>query len=254
MNNTDTSTFSTDVIRELLGASVDQRRKLEEAYASLPATRCRRKTQCCSLLPEMTLLEALVAIQRLSDMAPAMRRALTKTMIRYFFSNPAEIMSCPFLDSRDCLIYQDRFFGCRAYGLWSENYYEKLVSRSRPAKVHFQEQWKKLGVPLPKAVIDFQVPYCRCVKPDGDRVTNDNELMQTADAVDTLSGQFLKWHELFGRKYFLDLSFLLTSLALGLDESVRMKFVIVREIITSGNRTGLDRILRDVPDVFAGIV
>jgi hypothetical protein len=253
MNNTGTRTFSTGVIRDLLNISSSQRRELEATYARLPVARCRRKTNCCLLLPEMTLVEALVAIQRLSDMAPSMRRKIIRTIIRYFFLNPAEIIKCPFLDSQDCLIYRDRFFGCRAYGLWSKDYYNKLVSRSRPAKVHFQRQWEKLGVTLPQSVIDLQIPYCRFVETKGDGVIDDSQLMRIADAVNTLSAQFSEWHELFGQKYFFDLSFLLTSLAFGFAESVRMKFVIVREIVTTGNRTGLDRILADIPDMLAGI-
>jgi hypothetical protein len=253
MNNTDIQTFSTGVIRELLKTSAEQRLALEATYVRLPVTRCERKTYCCSLLPEMTLVEALVAIQRLSDMSPAVRRQMIRTIIRYFFLNPAEIIKCPFLDSQDCLIYRERFFGCRAYGLWSKDYYDKLVSRSRQAKLHFQRQWEKLGVPLPQPVIDFQVPYCRCVEPDGNVVIDDSQLMRIADAVNALSAQFSGWHELFGRKYFFDLSFLLTSLALGFAESVRMKFVIVREILTTGNRTGLNRIIADIPDVLTGI-
>jgi hypothetical protein len=46
------------------------------------------------------------------------------------------------------------------------------------------------------------------------------------------------------RRKLEDLSFLLASVAFGFNESVRMKFVIVREIVTTGNRTGLDRILK----------
>jgi hypothetical protein len=43
-------------------------------------------------------------------------------------------------------------------------------------------------------------------------------------------------------------------MALGFAGSVRMKFVIVREIVTTGKRTGLDRILGDIPDILAGII
>jgi Fe-S-cluster containining protein len=219
----------------------------------LPVTSCRRKTHCCSLLPEMTLLEALVAIRRLSDMAPVMRRQMIRTIIRYFFLNPTEIIKCPFLDSQDCRIYQDRFFGCRAYGLWSADHYEKLVSRSRLAKAHFHKQWEKLGVHLPEAIINFEVPYCRCVEPDENEVIDDNQLIRVAGVIDILSAQFSGWHELFGQRYFLDLSFLLTSLVFGFAESVKMKFGIVREIVTIGNRKELDRILADIPDILAAI-
>jgi hypothetical protein len=32
---------------------------LKDAYALVPATRCRRKIHCCSMLPEMTWIESL---------------------------------------------------------------------------------------------------------------------------------------------------------------------------------------------------
>jgi hypothetical protein len=248
MNNTDKLAFSADVIKELLSTSVQQRQELEKAYALLPATRCQRKTHCCSMLPEMTLLEALVAIQRLLDMASTMRRQLIRNIIGYFFLNPVEILSCPFLDFQDCLIYQDRFFGCRVYGLWSKDYYEKLVLHSRESKIHFQKQWKNLGVLLPQSVIDFQVPYCLCVELDSDGVIDDGQLLHIADAIDVLSRQFSQWHKLFSQRYFLDLSFLLASLTFGFAGAVKMKFEIVREIVINESRTELDRILKDLPD------
>lgn len=252
MNNIDKLIFSIDNIKELLNTSIRQRQKLGKAYAILPATRCQRKTHCCSMLPEVTLLEALFAIQQLLDMTPVRRRHLIRTIIGYFFLNPVEVLSCPFLDFQDCLIYQNRFFGCRAYGLWSKDYYEKLVSHSREAKVHLQRQWKYLGVPLPQSVIDFQVPYCQYVELDGDDVIDDRKLLQAADAIDALSRQFSQWHQLFSERYFFDLSFLLASLAFGFIEAVKMKFVIVREIVINRDRTGLDKIFEDLPDIFAG--
>jgi hypothetical protein len=204
------------------------------------------------MLPEVTLIEALAAVQQLLDMTPARRRQLIRTIIGYFFLNPAEISSCPFLDFQDCLIYQDRFFGCRAYGLWSKDYYEKLVSHSREAKVQFQRQWKNLGVPLPQSVTDFYVPYCQYAELDGDGVIDDGKLLHTANVIDALSRQFSHWHQLFSQRYFFDLSFLLASLAFSFTGAVKMKFVIVREIVINRDRSGLDRILEDLPDIFAG--
>jgi Fe-S-cluster containining protein len=70
------------------------------------------------MLPEMTLVEALPVIRRLVEMAATMRNRLIKKIIGHFFLNPVEITSCPFLEGQECLIYPDRFFGCRSYGLW----------------------------------------------------------------------------------------------------------------------------------------
>jgi Fe-S-cluster containining protein len=203
------------------------------------------------MLPEMTLVEALAAIQRLVDMAPAMRRRLMKIIVGYFFLNPVEITSCPFLDGQDCLIYQDRFLGCRAYGLWSRGYYEKLAARSREAKRYLQKQWENLGVSLPQKVIDFQVPYCLYVETDGHAVTDDEMLLYASDRIETLSRHFSQWHQSFRQRYFSDLSFLLASLVFGVTEVVQMKFAMVSDIVTTGNRAILDRMVGELPDLCA---
>ena len=195
-------------------------------------------------------MEALAAIQRLVDMAPDMRRRLIKIIVGYFFLNPVEVTSCPFLDGKDCLIYQDRFFGCRAYGLWSPGYYEKLAARSRQAKARFQKQWENLGVSLPQTVIDFQVPYCLCVETDGHAVT-DETLLYALDTIETLSRDFSQWHHSFSQRYFSDLSFLLGSLVFGFTGAVQMKFATVRDILTTGNRARVNRIVGELPDLCA---
>jgi len=201
------------------------------------------------MLPEMTLLEALMAIQRWVDMVPPMRRRLLKRIIDYFFLNPVEITSCPFLDGQDCLIYKDRFFGCRAYGLWTPGHYEKLAALSRQAKTHIRAQWKKLGVHLPQEVIDFQVSYCPYVELEGHGSINDGMLLNVSGTIERLSQHFSQWHHSFNQRYFSDLSFLLSSLVFGVTEAVRMKFAIVSGIVTTGDRARLDEIVGELPDL-----
>ena len=244
-------TFSPHIIKELLQTSDHQLQELKETYSRLPATRCRRKTHCCSMLPEMTLVEALPVIRRLVEMAAAMRNRLIQKIIRYFFLNPVEITSCPFLEGRECLIYPDRFFGCRSYGLWSRARYETLAARDRNAKKHLQEQWKSLGVCLPKKVVDFQVSYCLCVETNGLAVIDDKTLLKASDRIEAISAHFSSWHQWFAQRYFSDLSFLLSALMFGYTEAVQMKFTLVRDMVNTENRTKLDRIIQELPDLCA---
>lgn len=247
-------TFSREVIRKLMRISNPLIPELKGAYEMLPPTRCRRRTRCCSLLPEMTLAEALAGIRRVSDMTPARRRHLTQNITRYFFLNPVEIVSCPFLDRTDCLIYDDRFLGCRTYGLWSQPYYATLGQQSRQSKKQLQKQWNKLGVSLPQTIIDFEAPYCADVEIVGPTSIDDDALLQVADAVTVISARFSPWHQLFGQGYFSDLSFLLTSLVIGFREAIQMKFSIVSEILNTGNRTKLDNLVRELPDLFTDLI
>ena len=161
-----------------------------------------------------------------------------------------EISSCPFLDDQDCLIYQDRFFGCRAYGLWSRQHYEEQTARSRQAKQLSQKQWQGLGVSLPQEVVNFHVPYCPNVEFTGN-VTVDDELIQEAsDTIEELSGQLVPWHETFSQRYCADLSFLMASLEFGMQKAIQLKIQIVRNIQSTGNHNKVEDMVDKVSDLF----
>lgn len=246
--------FSLPVIKNLLQDSVSQRLELIEAYSLLPKTLCERNTLCCSMLPEMTLVEALAVTRRLLDMDREIRNHLFKRIVGYYFLNPVEITSCPFLEGQDCLIYNDRFFGCRAYGLWSPQHYEKLSASGQEAKKNLQKQWENMGVMLPKAVVEFYVPYCEQVKTaDGTKI-EDEMLFEVSERIERLSESFSQWHHVFCQRYFYDMSFFLTSLAFGFTPAIQMKFTVVRDLVATGSKTRIETILKELPDLLSEMI
>jgi Fe-S-cluster containining protein len=203
------------------------------------------------MLPEMTLIEALAALQQVKSFPPPLRRQITQKLVRYFILNAVEISACPFLQGAECRIYKDRFLGCRAYGLWSPEHYEAIATGSRQAKKNLHQQWQALGVTLPPDVTEHCVPYCPDVHVIGDVKINDALLLKTADRIETLSGNLNRRHQSFQTTYFKDLSFLVTSLLLGLTQAVRLKFTIVRDILSTGDRTGLNHIIDEMSDLWS---
>jgi Fe-S-cluster containining protein len=238
----------------LLRRSSALRQELRDVYRLLPETRCRRRSLCCSLLPEMTLFEALTAVGQLAAMAPAVRMEVTRGFIRYFLMNPVELSSCPFLHGSDCRIYQERFFGCRAYGLGSRARYEGEAARNRQAKEISRRQWERLGVPLSRQVVEFHLPYCTHVEVMGGVEVNDGLLLEARDWLEALSRRLGFWHEVFHATYFADVSFLLASFAFGLHQAVATKFSLVRDLVNTGERGRLARLMEEVPDVCAGLL
>jgi Fe-S-cluster containining protein len=198
----------------------------------------------------MSLVEALTAVQLMVDMVPGQRHQLSRRMIHYFFLNPVEILMCPFLEGQECLIYQDRFLGCRAYGLWSKGYYQQQAEHSRQAKGLSQEQWQRLGVSLPQAVVDFHLPYCPYVEVEGDVPVDDEHLLHASDTIEAISGPLAPWHDSFRQRYFSDLSFLLVSNVLGLQEAIQLKFEIVRDFLSTGNHEKVEDIVDKLDDLF----
>jgi len=202
------------------------------------------------MLPETTLLEALVALQQVKSFPPPMRQQITQKLVRYFFLNAVEISACPFLQGNECRIYTYRFFGCRAYGLWSPEHYDTIATGSRQAKENLKQQWQTLGVTLPVDVTDYCIPYCTDIHVIGGEKINDALLLKTAGRIETLSGNLSRWHQSFQATYFKDLSFLVTSLQLGLTQAVRLKFTVVRDMLSTGSRTGLNHVIDEVSDIW----
>jgi Fe-S-cluster containining protein len=254
VRNSNRIMLSQKVIRELLDISDRHRLSLKEAYGLIPITRCQRRVRCCSLLPEMSFIEALAALRCLGAMEGTKRMQVIRRFARYFFSNAVQITSCPFLEGADCLIYPGRFFGCRAYGLWSQGFYEKEASRSSQTKQVVREQWQNMGISLPQAVVDFAVPYCPNVSLEGNAEAADGLLLEVSEKIDGLSRQLTPWNEIFQQKYFSDLSFLLASLALGHANAVQLKFAVIRDIVNTGKWLRLDKIIEEFPDICEGFV
>ena len=237
-------------VMELLRKDLPQLKELKKTYALLPKTRCNRRARCCSMLPETSFLESLLALEQLMNMKPEKRVYISKKISRYFFLNPVEITSCPFLDKNNCLIYDNRFFGCRAYGLWSQGYYRQISERSRDVKNQIRKIWGRMGVSLPQEVMEFQVPYCTYVKTDDSAPVDDNWILQVENNMKNLSQQFPEEHHLFGQMYFSDLSFLFVSFIFGVNEAVSLKFSIVNDIVNTGNRVVLDDKIGGISDIF----
>ena len=239
-------------LKQSLIDSQSQRRELAAIYSRLPQTHCRSQALCCSLLPEMTLLEALQVLEKISEMPASQRIDLTYRITRYFFLNPIEITACPFLVDRACLIYSDRPFGCRAYGLWSKNYYERLFEQSRQAKMFSQQQWEKLGVTLPKEVVAFTVPYCSSVQLLSHSFISDESLLSAWDNIESLSQTLSPGHHQFKTGYLSDFGFFLAGLFFGIPEALRLKLLIVREIVNTGSSGRVSALKKRCFDLFAG--
>jgi len=236
------------VLRALLSSEED-RKALEDAWTRIPESRCHRQAQCCALLPEMSYLEALAVLALLTDLESAPRQHLVKRAVERFLLNPVQIATCPFLEAGDCLIYQHRPFGCRAYGLWSAEQYAEQSAAARRGKEVVAEQWRRLGVELPQAVVAFQVPYCPHVRTEGGVPVADVLLSAAAGEIEALSQRLGASHEAFFTAYLGDVGFLLASLALGYAQALRLKVEMVRHVLATGSRVRLGPIISGLADV-----
>jgi len=243
--------ISAATLHKLLESSIADIAELKTIYGRLPTTVCDRRTHCCAMLPESTFLEALTALNRFRQESAAQRQRTLKKIVAYFFVNPVQITACPFLVKKQCIIYEDRFFGCRSYGLWSPQHYKKMARENRRLKSVFRQQWQSLGIRLPDEVIDFQQPYCLDVTRINGTDTDDKTLVRLTSDIEALSSRLSPWHQAFSRIYFTDLSFLTSAMIFDVDRLLKMKVDIVRENVSTGTSKLLNDTLEYVSDFFS---
>ena len=236
------------VIRDCIANSDSSLDTLMKVYDRIPAGDCQRKTHCCTLLPEASFVEILAVIRCFQNMTARLKKRLYIKLVEYFFLNPVRITSCPFLEGQDCLIYSDRFFGCRAYGLWSYEYYQKLAECNREAKIQLQQQWKRLEITLPQQVVDYNLPYCREVEAEVPSTMDDRRLSDIWNTVYKLSEKFSPWHRICQQNYFGDLSFLFSTLAFGFNEALQLKYNVVKDMIAFNNRNTFKQLIENLSD------
>lgn len=202
---------------------------LTEIYVALPATSCARRGACCGVMPPMQPVEILSCLSELDDAEVKDRIALSLDLVRHFLLNATSRLPCPWARESSCAQYERRFFGCRAYGLWSRKAYEARRRQSMEAAKRVQKAWQGMGIRLPAEVCAPPPPYCDQVVPIPGPAIDDEKL----DALETRlanMGSDEPWRG-FLTQCGGDLSYLVAGLALGWQKCLQAKVAVTRALL-----------------------
>jgi Fe-S-cluster containining protein len=136
--------------------------QLNNVYAKLPSTTCKRCGTCCSDPPPATIVEFLNVYRYVRDNLPERHQELVRKAAEFFFLDLVKVeMRCPFLNEEDnrCLVYEVRPFSCRAYGQLTEEEFNKRNTTRMLGDIS-DHYWREFGFTLPTEVLDFKLPYC----------------------------------------------------------------------------------------------
>jgi len=235
-----------------LGAAISKAKplfgRLQDLYEGLPETRCTCDDPgvCCMFLPEMTMLEALQWLERMQAMSEADITSTFRRFVAFYLTNPARLTGCPFRDDGTCSIYKYRTFGCRSYGLWSQEMGRSRTRESRNGKKALREMWKRYGIELPADTVEFEIDYCDKVQVRPGKPVDDEAIMDLLTQVYYLGKPLSHLQSQFEEAYHSDFSFLLASLAFGMRKALLLKFAVIREIVQEKTDTRLQQELEKV--------
>ncbi len=220
---------------------------LLKIYEKLPETICgcdNIGVCCCVSLPEMTVLEALSWIETITELPPHERTVLLRKFVYFYLTNPIRRPGCPFRREGSCTIYPRRPFACRAYGLWSRENGAEQTQKNRELQKIMLEMWKQFGVTIPAKCLVTEMDYCREITTRVPSSMLDNDLLKVLEEVYLLSTPVADLQQLFENEYQSDFSFLITSLILGQKKAFLGKYAVIKEMVTKGSETRLDKFLK----------
>ena len=235
-----------------LGAAISKAKalfgRLQDLYEGLPETRCACDDPgvCCMFLPEMTMLEALQWMERMQAMSGAELTPTLRRFVAFYLTNPARLTGCPFRDDGACSIYKYRTFGCRSYGLWSQEMGRSRTRESRNGKKALREMWKRYGIEFPADTVEFEIDYCDKVQVRPGKPVDDEAIMDLLTQVYYLGKPLGHLQSQFEEAYHSDFSFLLTSLVFGMRKALLLKFAVIKEIVQEKTDTRLQQALEKV--------
>ncbi len=145
-----------------------------------------------------------------------------------------------------CTIYKFRTFGCRSYGLWSQEMGKTRTLEDRKGKKALKEMWKRYGVELPADVVEFEMDYCSKVQIQSPEPLSDEGIMELLKRVYDLGRPLGDLQTRFEEEYHSDFSFLVTSFALGMKKTVLLKYAVIKEIVNTFTETRLQEALKKV--------
>ena len=240
------------ITAEDLGAAISEAKplfaRLQDLYEGLPETQCTcdEPGVCCMFLPEMTMLEALQWLERMQTMSEANLASTLRKFVAFYLTNPARLTGCPFRDDGACSIYKYRTFGCRSYGLWSQEMGKSRTRESRKGKKALREMWKRYGIELPAHTVEFEIDYCDKVQVWPGKPVDDETIMDLLTQVYYLGKPLGPLQSQFEEAYHSDFSFLLASLAFGMRKALLLKFAVIKEIVQEKRDTRLQQELDKV--------
>jgi hypothetical protein len=206
--------------------------KIRASYARLPDTACARRGFCCALLPPLQPVEMLAWLHGQAGREARARAAEVARLVEHFLLNAAVRRPCPWALPRSCAMYGQRFFACRAYGLWSAEAYAVRREAALAAQTQVAQAWSRLGVELTEEVLSPGPEYCGQVGqiPNGDNHPMGDKDLERIEAELTALSQNLP-----GEAELLacggDLAYLLARLALGEGQCLAAKVEVTKALL-----------------------
>ena len=234
-------------VNELVEEAREERisRRLDRIYQQVPANRCQQCAKCCFNGAQVHPIEFLNIYDYILQMPELNRARIAKKLIEYELLHMATLaINCPFLDDKECLIYDCRPLQCRIFGLFPTEDLEERRKESRGANEKLAMYYaRKHRVLLPAEVMAHDIEQCLNNIGEGGQavVVGKGERQHLHGQIYSLGEQILpeEWispDEVGFASQYAELFF-------EADDLEELKVTVIKEYQSGGKRKRLDKIL-----------
>ncbi len=225
-------------------------KKLQDLYQGLPETLCQcdNPGNCCTTMPEMTMVEALQWLDILVKMPIDEKIECLQNFLAFYLTTPLQSPSCPFLMENSCSNYSFRPFACRTYGLWSKKIGRGRTIQNRNNRRETVKTWHQMGINIPEEKIISEMDYCDRVVQNNPGKADDKLLFSELEKIYKVSSAIPQLQKQFEIKFHSDFSYLVSGLQFPLRKILLGKLAVIREFHTKGTNFRLQKFLSKVTE------
>lgn len=234
-------------IHELLENVRDEKvpRRLAHIYQQVPANNCQRCADCCFSCAQVHPIEFLNIYDLILTLPELTRSRLAKRLVECELLNVTTLeYKCPFLEEKDCLVYERRPLQCRVVGLYPKEEYKRMVDESRDKNVQLAMYYaRNERILLPQEVMEYDIEQCtNNVDEKGNAVVIGKSERQHMHAQvyslaeSTLEDEWISVDQTSFSTQFASLFF-------SSDELQQLRVKVIKEYQSGGKRTSLDKAL-----------
>lgn len=224
------------------------RRQLGFIYRQIPANKCERCADCCFASAEVLFSEFINIYSYVQSLPENVQNTIAERVIRYEFLSLMTLdYKCPFLEDKNCLIYEVRPLQCRFFGLYPRQEYSQLRENSLNQNTQLAQYYARIHrLLLPKEVMTYDIDQCNNNFDDQGR-----RIIFTSVERDLIYNQVFTIHDrLLPDLITLDedelnrFTFLYSLVHFNSDELLKMRVEIAREYLNTQKTTKLDNLLK----------
>lgn len=218
-------------------------KRLEKVYEQIPTGQCEGCGCCCGESVRTHFVEFLNIYAYLME-----RQLITsdfkERLMRFYFTELAEVHECPFRKEGQCLIYPVRPLVCRLFGHVDEDEHlaglQAIHAQNKEAADFLKAEY---GLDVPEKVIYKTIPYCREFMIAHKMHVTERIALSTEILM--MDSEFFKWglvdeyHVDYGLvQWFIDLW-------IDPDEADELRIQVAVELLENGTSGTLKRLIQE---------